>query len=77
MRPLVDGRVDCSHIIEVHVVYDRKAAGYRAEIRCRCRKVHIKLGKVRERVDRAEADGAAMIALAKSRGAGIKSLPRN
>ncbi len=31
-----DGRADCSHIPEPHVVYDREAAGWRAKAGCRC-----------------------------------------
>ena len=57
----------CTHQPEAHVLYDREAAGYRAELRCRCRKVRVSLGKVRDRVADAETDGAAMMALAKGR----------
>ncbi len=57
----------CHHDPEVHVRYDMRGSGYRAEIRCRCRKVHLTLPRIRDRVDQAEADGAALMALAKGR----------
>jgi hypothetical protein len=59
--------IACQHQPEVHVLYDKLGSGYRAEIRCPCRKVHITLSRIRDRVDQAEADGAAMMALAKGR----------
>lgn len=52
----------CHHQPEAHVVYDKPGSGYRAELRCRCRKVLRHARKVRERVTEAEADGQALLA---------------
>jgi hypothetical protein len=63
--------IACTHDPEVHVLYDPEGAGFRAEVRCRCRKVVVTLSKIRDRVDLAEADGAALMALARRNGVGV------
>lgn len=51
----------CHHDPEPHVIYDKAASGYRAQLRCRCRKLVLVSRRVRERVVEAEADGKAML----------------
>ena len=38
-QPAVDGKAECSHIPEAHVVYAHR--GWRAEARCRCGRIRI------------------------------------
>lgn len=51
----------CDHVLEPHVVYDLKASGYRAQLRCRCTTVAIDGKKVRDTCQRAEEDGKVMM----------------
>lgn len=41
MNRIIDGRVECSHVPEPHVVYDRPKNAYRAVIRCTCRRITV------------------------------------
>ncbi len=41
-RPLADGRADCSHIPEAHVVYSAHEYGYQATVRCRCGRISVR-----------------------------------
>ncbi len=63
MRPVADGRLAaaCSHIAEGHVVYDPRAAGYRAAAWCRCEKLMIRNPKLFDTMD-AAAEAAKNIA---------------
>jgi hypothetical protein len=54
----------CDHALEPHVVYDLKASGYRAQLRCRCTTVKIDGKKVRDTCQRAEEDSKVMMHVA-------------
>jgi len=56
----------CDHALEPHVVYDLKASGYRAQLRCRCTKVTIDGKKVRDACRRAEEDSKVMLSIAEA-----------
>lgn len=54
-------RIHCDRLPEAHVVYDRYAAGYRAEVRCRCGLSKTTGRKLHERVVLAEAEAARLL----------------
>ncbi len=56
----------CSHIAEAHVVYDPRAAGYRAAAWCRCEKLTIKNPKLYDTMAEAEEAAAKIRPLAKA-----------
>lgn len=72
VRRQADGRVECSHIPEGHVrweaspscVYDPRAAGYRAEARCRCRMVMAEGRKLHESYIEAAGEAERLVARA-------------
>ncbi len=63
-----DGRApaDCSHIAEAHVVYDPRAAGYRALAWCRCEKLMIRNPKLYDTMELAEEAAQNIAPLAKA-----------
>lgn len=64
MTPIVDGRTDCSHIPEPHVVYARR--GWRAEVRCACRKVKVAGKRLYGSFDAADTAAKALLTLAQA-----------
>lgn len=52
----------CRGQTEGHVIYDREAAGYRAQVRCRCKLVNRVSPRLHEHVASAEVEAAAMAA---------------
>jgi hypothetical protein len=53
----------CHHIPEEHVVYDREAAGYRAQLRCDCGKVSVTARRLRATHAQAAGDAAVLAEL--------------
>ncbi len=51
----------CHHIPEEHVVYDREAAGYRAQLRCDCGRVTAR--RLRATHEQAASDAAVLAEL--------------
>ncbi len=53
----------CAHRPEEHVVYDREAAGYRAQLRCDCGQVTVAGRRLRVTHAQAAADAAVLAEL--------------
>lgn len=51
----------CDHLVEAHTIYDREAAGYRAQARCPCRKVCLTSRRLHEKVATAEQEAKDML----------------
>ncbi len=52
--------VNCSHVLSPHVVYDRAAGGYRAQIRCPCGMTNRTAKTLHPRFDDARAESLEM-----------------
>lgn len=61
-----DAPAECLHIAEAHVVYDPRAAGYRAAAWCRCEKLMIRNPKLYDTMELAERAAKNIAPLAKA-----------
>ena len=61
---LIDGRASCSHIPEPHIVYNHRAAAYRAAVNCRCGYVKAETGRLYTKLAAAESAACALMQLA-------------
>jgi hypothetical protein len=64
VKPLVDGKAECSHTPEPHVVYDRR--GWRATVYCKCRKISVHSKRLHGTLDGAEAAAKALLTMLKA-----------